>query len=94
MKITVAREIAVVHEPADPARSAEERLYVTTLPDGQPIVLNATAAEIFDTALEVLDSEVLVTALAQAHEVAPDVIRDDINSLLARLAELGILELT
>ena len=91
--ILAATDLAMVWDPVDPTDAGEVRLFITTVPDGEPLVLNATAANIVQTALELHDREAVLAALADAHGVSREAIVGDVNALLAELADRGILEL-
>ena len=68
-----------------------EVVYLSALPDGLLLVLQGTSALIWLQAVTVEDAD-LVSELALLAGVAPDVIRDDVESFVTLLVERRLLE--
>jgi hypothetical protein len=75
----------------DLADRGEDALYVSTLPDGPPMVLRATAALIFLVAAEGGTVDEIVAGVAAEAGQQVDAIRDDVLGFLDDLVRLGLL---
>lgn len=89
MRIRPAADLAFVGE----GEGADMVLHVTTIPDGSPLVLNATAGAILRTALALADRDAVITDLSRRTGMAAAAIAPDIDAVLTALAERGILVL-
>lgn len=93
MRIGPAAELALHAVDGGEPPGADRVLYVTTLPTGHPVVLNAMAAEILERALELGSREAVVATLAEDFDADPDLIGPDVDRVLEGLAAQGILRL-
>jgi hypothetical protein len=75
----------------DLADRGEDALYVSTLPDGPPMVLRSTAALIFLVAVEGGTVDEVVARVAAEADQPADAIRDDVVTFLDELVRLGLI---
>jgi hypothetical protein len=75
----------------DLADRDQDALYVTTLPDGPPLVLRESAALIFLVATEGGTLEDVVARVAEQAAQPPEAIRSDVVAFVDELLRLGLL---
>jgi len=68
----------------------EDVAYVTTLPDGPPLVLRGPASLIFRAVAPSGTREEIVARVAEEAGLGPDEVRDDVVAFLDTLAAAGI----
>ena len=84
------RLAVVIEELA--TETGNPRVYLSTMPNGVVVILDAPAADIWRAAAELHHPDAVLAAVAETFGVDADVIHDDVVGFLTELHANGLLE--